>query len=482
MILGIDLGTTGIKGIIVNYEGKVLKKTYRKLNIESPRLGWMEQNPREWWEKTKDIIKELTKEYEIETLSISGQMHSLVLLDEKDNLLYNAILWNDQRTKKESYYATKILGGIDNVIKELGNPILTGFTLPKLLWIKENHIDIYKKINKIFLPKDYISYMLTGIHVSEYSDISGTAMYDIRNRKWSEIILKKFNINNKILPKIINSGKVIGVVQKNIADELKLKNTLVVSGGADNACAALGIGVVRNEIMISLGTSGTVLKPVKNGIPDKRIHLFEHVIPKTKYYMGVMLSATHTFDWFKKNFISENITFDEINKYISNIPLGSNGVIFLPYLNGERTPHNNPNAKGIIFGLTTFNTKWDIIKAIYEGVAFGLKDSIEIIKSFGYEINEIIVTGGGSKSYIWINILSDIIGFPIKKSKINEGAAYGAAILAYAGLTNSNPYEIAKKWIKYTEPILYNKENFEKYKNIYSKYKKLYLQTKELLN
>jgi xylulokinase len=476
MILGLDIGTTGIKALVVNEEGKVLDVFYRNLNIISKKPGWIEQNPEEWWDKTKSILKEVTGKYKINVISTSGQMHSLVILDKEDNLLYNSILWSDQRTYKEVEYANEKLGGEERVLEILGNPILTGFTLPKLLWLKNNYYDIYKKIDKIMLPKDYINYKLTGVHRIDYSDASGTAMYSIKEKTWNKEILEKFDINDEILPTIINSNEIVGVVKDDF--DLGLKNTLVVAGGADNACSALGIGVIENETMISIGTSGTVLKPIKNGNPDSRIHLFEHVVPGIKYYMGVMLSATNTFNWFRENFVVEK--FEEINKNVSKILPGSNGIIVLPYLNGERTPYNDPYARGIIFGLSTFNTKWDVLKAIYEGVSFGLRDSLELIKKLNQEIEDITVTGGGSNSKEWIKILSDITGHNMRKTIINEGAAYGAAMLAYSGYSNKDLREISKKWIKYNEEIIYNKENKIIYDKIYEKYKKLYEVNKEL--
>ncbi|KAF2956772.1 xylulokinase [Marinitoga sp. 38H-ov] len=470
MFLGLDIGTTGIKALVVNENGEVLDTFYRNLNIISKKPGWIEQNPEEWWENTESILEEVTKKYKINAISTSGQMHSLVVLDKNDTPLYNSILWSDQRTFKEVEYANEKLGGEDKVLEILGNPILTGFTLPKLLWLKNNNFEIYKNIDKIMLPKDYINYKLTGVHSTDFSDASGTAIYSIKERNWSNEVLEVFDINEKILPKIINSNEIISTV--------KYDETVVVAGGADNACSALGIGVIEEETMISIGTSGTVLKPIKNGNHDKRIHLFEHVVPGIKYYMGVMLSATNTFNWFRENFIIED--FKEINKNISKVSPGSNGVIVLPYLNGERTPHNDPYAKGIIFGLSTFNSKWDVLRAIYEGVSFGLRDSLELIKGLDQKIGDITITGGGTNSIEWMNILADITGHNLIKPKINEGAAYGAAMLAYSGYYKKDLKEIAKKWIKYNNKITYKKENKINYDKIYEKYKKLYKANKDL--
>lgn len=478
MFLGLDIGTTGIKGLIVSEKGRVIASAYKRLNIISTNPGWTEQSPSVWWEKTKEIIKELSK-FNPKAIATSGQMHSLVVLDKNDKELYNAILWNDQRTKKEAEYATEKLGGIENVLKILGNPILTGFTLPKILWIKNNFPEIYTKIARIMLSKDYINYKLTGKHVTEYSDASGTAIYDIKIKNWSKEIIDEFEINPNILPKIIQSNEVIGFVKPDIAEELGISHeTIVVAGGADNACAALGIGVINEETMVSLGTSGTVLKPTKEGEPDVSIHLFEHVMPNTMYYMGVMLSATYTFNWFRERFVTDDLEI--INKKIEKVPAGSNGVIVLPYLNGERTPYNDPNAKGIIFGISSFNSKWDIIRAIYEGVAFGLKDSVELIKKLGAKIDKIIITGGGSNSKIWTKILADVIGKGIMYPEVNEGAAYGAAMIAYSGYSGEKLEKISKEWVRYVEEIRADVINNKKYEKIYNKFKRLYIKTKDL--
>jgi len=479
MFIALDVGTSSIKGLVVDEKGRLIAKTSKNLNIISKKPGWSEQSPSIWWKITKEIIKNFSR-FNPKAIATTGQMHSLVVLDKEGEELYNAILWNDQRTKKEVEYATEKLGGIENILEVLGNPILTGFTLPKLLWIKNNFPEIYAKIAKIMLAKDYINYKLTGKYVTEYSDASGTAIYNIKSKNWSREIIEEFKINPDILPNIIRSNEIIGTIKPDVAKELGISpETIIISGGADNACAALGIGVINEETMVSLGTSGTVLKPIKVGKPDVSIHLFEHVIPNTMYYMGVMLSATYSFDWFRKRFVTEDL--EAINNEIEEVPLGSNGVLFLPYLNGERTPYNDPKAKGILFGLSSFNSKWDIIKAIYEGVAFGLKDSVELIKKLGVEINKVTITGGGSNSKIWVKIIADVIGKDIIYPYVNEGAAYGAAMLAYSGYSGKRLEEISKNWVNYIKEIKCDISNSKKYEEIYVKYKKLYIKTKDLL-
>lgn len=485
--VGLDLGTTGIKGILTDEHGKIYTIENEKLTLQTPKPGWSEQDPYEWWDVAKKVIKKLSQKAKqlngtICAISTSGQMHSLVVIDKNGQILRNAILWNDQRTSEQCKKITNTLGGEEEVLKVLANPILTGFTLPKLYWIKENEGEVYSKIDKILLPKDFINYMLTGEFTTEHSDASGTVMYDIYNMNWSQYILKTFGISNTLLPKIVNSHSIVGMIKKQIARELDLnEKTLIVAGGADNACAALGVCVTTpGDIMISLGTSGTVVAPTLVDKPDPkgRVHFFVHTIPQTKYHMGVMLCATYSLEWFKERFLVED--YETINQEVKKVPVGSNGVIFLPYLNGERTPHKDPNARGVFFGLSSYNSKWDLVRAIFEGVACGIKDSFEIIKGLDIPIKNVRIAGGGAKSDIWIAILADLLESEIQRPLVNEGASYGAAILAFSGFTGKNPIEVSRDWFKIKNITTPSKKNSEGYQKLYDRYKKLYQRLKDL--
>ncbi|AIY86388.1 MULTISPECIES: xylulokinase [unclassified Thermotoga] len=487
LYVGLDVGTTGVKGILVNEKGEILATANERLTMFTPQPAWAEQDPLSWWEAVRKILKNLSERSKemggkIRAISTSGQMHSLVVIDNNGKVLRNAILWCDQRTYKECEEATQILGGEENVLKLVGNPILPGFTLPKILWIRKHEPEIYGKISKIMLPKDFINYMLTGEMKTEHSDASGTVMYSVSKMEWNKDVLKELNIPESVLPEIIPSNGVVGNVKPEVASDLGLsEDTLVIGGGADNACAALGIAVVEpGDVMVSLGTSGTVLAPTKGDQPDPkgRVHFFAHTVPETRYHMGVMLSATYSLEWFKEKFLSED--YETINEEVDKVPVGSNGIIFLPYLNGERTPHRDPFARGVFFGISSYNTKWDMVRAIFEGVAFGIKDSFDILRELKVDLNNVRITGGGSKSRVWNKMLADMTGLRIQKPAVDEGASYGAAILAVSGSMGENPAKISKEWFRvksYTDPVV---ENTEIYEKLHEKFKKLYASLKEM--
>ncbi|MFN4268270.1 MAG: xylulokinase [Fervidobacterium pennivorans] len=484
-VVGLDIGTTSIKGILVDEAGKVLERAEYPIKLVAPNPGWAEENPEDWWNGTLIVLKKLStfakeQNLKIRAISTSGQMHSLVAIDKDGNPLHNSILWCDQRTSAECDEITQKIGGRKTALEITGNPILTGFTAGKILWLLKHEPEIFHKTYKFLLPKDFINFKMTNEIVTEHSDASGTAMYDVRTRSWSNTILGILNIDDSKLPKIVNSNSIVGTISHKIASELNLENnTIVVAGGADNACAALGIGVtVPDTAMISVGTSGTVLVPTFKNEPDEdgKVHLFSHVVNNVNYYMGVMLSATNSVEWFNK--IVNFNEYDIINAEVDKIPIGARGLFFLPYLNGERTPHNDPNARGVIFGLSSAHNRFDIYRAIFEGVGYGLKDCFVSLKSSG--IREIRITGGGSKSKVWVKMIADILGNRIVKVSSTEGAAYGAAILAFSALTGIEPSGISNKWISVVESFVPDEENSKKYEKNYVIFGQLYNLLKEL--
>ncbi len=486
LFIGLDVGTTGVKGLLVDEKGRIMGSWNEPLELITPRSGWNEQNPMDWWKNVVVVLKRLSEKAteiggKVRAVSTSGQMHSLVPLDEKGDVLRNAILWNDQRTHKECEMITERFGE-EYLIKSVGNPVLTGFTLPKILWLKRNEPEIFEKTKKILLPKDFINFMMTGKIVTEPSDASGTVAYGI-DGKWKDEILKELGIPPGIFPEVIPSNEVIGKLKKEVAKETGLsEDVLVVPGGADNACSALGVGVtLSGRVMISLGTSGTVLAPTLGEEPDPkgRVHFFFHVLRGVRYHMGVMLSATHSLNWFKERFLRES--YGEINEMVSKSPVGSNGVIFLPYLNGERTPHRDPFARGVFFGISSFNSKEDIVRSIFEGVAFGIKDSFDILKDdLKVKIEDVRITGGGSKSDIWVKITADVLGHNLKRPHVNEGAAYGASMLAFSGFSKISPDKVADKWVIIKDEINYDEESFEAYEKIAKKYRMIYESLKDI--
>ncbi|MEJ5230127.1 MAG: xylulokinase [Pseudothermotoga sp.] len=485
--VGLDIGTTGIKGILVDEDGKIQAIEGERLALFTPQPGWSEQDPQEWWSAAKEVLKKLSQRAkqmngEIRAISTSGQMHSLVTLDENGEVLRSAILWCDQRTHLQCEKITQSLGGEEKVLQRVGNSILPGFTLPKILWVRENEQQIYEKIDKILLPKDFINYMLTNEIATDHSDASGTMLYNIFEMNWDREVLKVLDIPREMLPKIVASNEIIGRVKKDLCEELELdERTIVVAGGADNACAALGISVTEpGDIMISLGTSGTVLGPTLGRDPDPegRVHFFAHTVSQTRYHMGVTLSATYSLEWFKERFL--NADYQTINEEVQKIPIGSNGVIFLPYLNGERSPHKDPHARGVFFGLSSFNGKWDLVRAIFEGVAFGIRDSFEVLKEIGICAENVRITGGGSKSPVWNAMLADVLNTEIQKPLIDEGASYGAAILAFSGFEGVDPAEISKTWFRIKDRTKPQSENTEKYEKAYHKFREIYRTLKDL--
>lgn len=476
--LGIDVGTTAVKALVVSEKGELIDSYSKGLEMEVPKAGWAEQDPKNWWEKVYEILLEVSKKHEISVIGFSGQMHSLVTLDKEYNEIRPAILWNDQRTSPQCKKATDMLNGEKNVIAKIGNPFLEGFTFPKILWIKENEPENFSRIRKILLPKDYIIFKLTGNTGIDYSDASGTACLNIKTNYWDEEILEKFEIDIDIMPELYGSYEIRGELKENLKRELGWENVKIVSGGADNASASFGIGVSKiGESMVSIGTSGTVLTITEKKEPDLsgKIHYFNHVMQGEQYYMGVMLSAAHSLNWVKNKFFPTS-DWKEIESRVNQSAPGSNGIIFLPYLNGERTPHRDPNARGVFFGISSLNTENDILRATMEGITFGLRDSFELIKE-KTNIEDIRIVGGGAKNKTWAKIIATNFNMPIKVPQIDEGGAYGAAMLAALG--DNQQLDDVLGWIKFKEIIEPDNNKKTIYDKYYNLYKKLYNSLKE---
>jgi xylulokinase len=483
--LGIDLGTSAVKIILVEENGNVIGSTSKEYPVYYPQPGWSEQNPEDWWNATKDGIRELiiktgVKNDDIKGIGLSGQMHGLVLLDENNNVLLPAILWNDQRTQEECDYITQKLGK-ERLTKYTGNKALTGFTAPKILWVRKHRPDVYKKIHRILLPKDYIRFKLTGEYATDVSDASGTLLFDVENRKWSKEMLDALEIPYNWMPKCYESTEVTGYVTKEAADLTGLKEgTIVVGGGGDQASGAVGTGTVKSGIVsVALGTSGVVFASQDKYVVDEenRLHSFCHANGKW-HVMGVMLSAAACLKWWIDNIINFNgssITYEKLLEEAEKVTPGSGGLIFLPYLMGERTPHSDPYARGSFIGLNMTHKREHMTRAILEGVAFGLRDSLEIIKELNIPVNEVRVSGGGAKSVLWRQILADIFGVRVDMVNATEGPAFGAAIMAAVGYGIFKDVEEAcSTLIKVTDSVYPIGENVSKYDEIYAIYKDLY--------
>lgn len=476
MYLGIDLGTSGVKIIAVNEKGEIKNSVTREYPVHYSNNGWSDQNPVDWVNGVKSGLKEifqLVDKESIKGIGISGQMHGLVILGENKEVLYPVILWNDQRTVEESEYLNNEIG-MDKLVEYTSNISFTGFTASKLLWIKKNEPKIFEKIRHIMLPKDYIGYMLTGKFYTDVSDASGTLFFDVKNRKWSKEMIDILGIKEEYLSKIFESHEIIGSLSKEIQDEFGINHDVkIAAGGGDNACGAIGAGVVdEDKILISLGTSGVVFIPQEKwSLPEKNsMHTF--CDSSNKYhFMGVILSAASCLKWWIEEI--QNGDYKKLLEEAESSPLGSKNLFFLPYLTGERTPHSDPFAKGCFIGLSAVHTKGDMTRAVIEGISFALYDSYSLIDGLRPEIIRII--GGGAKAELTRKILTDIFNIKSEVLAIQEGPSYGAAILAMFGVENKkNMNEKLKEIIKVTDTLSPNLENHKEYIKRYRVYKRLY--------
>jgi xylulokinase len=441
-LLGLDISTTGAKALIIGEDGHVIASHTTPQPISTPKPLWSEQNPSDWWDGIVTSIHEALKAAnakgdDITCIGLTGQMHGLVLLDAAGKVLRPSILWNDQRTQKQCDEITERVG-FERLIQLTGNRALTGFTAPKILWVRENEPEVYARAAHMLLPKDYIRFMLTGEYAMDMSEASGTSLLDVANRRWSNEVIHALEIPESWMPTLCEGPDITGVVSAQAADLTGLKSgTPVVGGGGDQAAGAVGVGAVESGIIsLAVGTSGVVFAPLSQYSyePEGRLHAFCHAVPGMWHFMGVMLSAAGSLQWFH-DALAPNESFDEILAPAADIPAGSDGLLFLPYLTGERTPHPDPLARGAFVGLTVRHTRAHMARAVLEGVAFGLKDSFALMASAGLPSDKMQVraSGGGVKSGLWRQILADVIGAPLVSTNSTEGAAYGAALLAAVG-------------------------------------------------
>ena len=483
-LLGLDIGTSGVKAVLVSAEGELIATETSSYPLSSPKDGWVEQNPEDWWESTAEVINKIITKSNIASknlkgISLSGQMHSSVFLDKKRQVIRPAILWSDTRTSQQCKDIYNKVGGFENLIKYVSNPALEGFTAPKIIWLQKNEPKNYKKVDIVLLPKDYIRYRLTGEIGTEVSDAAGTLLFNVDKKKWSEKLLKQLNIDSSILPPVYESIAVTGEVNSYAAEETGLKKGIpVVAGGADNACGAAGSGVMKEgRVMVSIGSSGVVLAPINSPEADKqgRIHLFNHTRPDSWYMMGVMLSAGMSYSWLQEKMYGDHLDYTKLDNLAKKVSTGSNGLLFLPYLFGERTPHADSNARGVFFGISNEHSEGHFARSVMEGVAFGLRDSLELIKGKGVEIEEVRAIGGGAKSKIWQRILADVFGTEILLLEVEEGPAFGAALIAGVGVGLFSDFEeVEKNIISIKDRVFPVKENTKCYDEYYQIYRRLY--------
>ncbi len=480
--LGIDLGTSSVKILLLAKDGGVLQTVSKDYPVYYPKTGWAEQNPEDWWKATRDGIREILataamNTEEVQGIGFSGQMHGLVLLDKENRVLMPALLWCDQRTQAECDELTERLGS--KLSEYTGNKALAGFTAPKVLWVRRNHPEIYQQIEHVLLPKDYIRWRLTGDYATDVSDASGTLFFDVARRQWSPEMLEFLGLSQAVLPKCYESYEITGHVSEQAAKETGLfRGIPVVGGGGDQASGAVGTGVVKaGRVSVALGTSGVVFACQETYSVDSenRLHSFCHANGKW-HVMGVMLSAASCLKWWVEEVCKmDDSGFITLLQEAAEVPPGSEGLVFLPYLLGERTPYSDPYARGTFVGLTMTHSRGHMTRAILEGVAFGLRDSLEIIREQNIPIQEVRVSGGGAKSNLWRQILADIFGLPICVVNSVEGPAFGAAILAAVGAGEFAGVEEAcsaiVKTVEQIEPIA---ANVAKYNTLYKIYHQLY--------
>jgi xylulokinase len=444
MFLGIDVGTSSVKAILVRLTGEVIASATSPLALSTPRPGWAEQDPEDWWAGciavTKMVLAQRGGE-PVNAVGISGQMHSSVFLDRDGRVIRPALLWCDGRTTPQCAEITRRVGGEDTLRSWVRNPALEGFTLPKILWLRECEPQAYSRLSSVLLAKDFIRYRLTGELATEPSDASGTLLFDPARMRWSDDLLAALDLPRELLPTVGGSAEVLGRVHKAAALATGLAvGTPVVGGGADNACGAAGVGVVRpGEAVASWGTSGTVLAPTAEPLvdPGLRVHTFCHVAPNVWYLMGVVLSAGGAFSWYRDQLARELADSPDasarLNDEAATIPPGAEGVTFLPYLQGERTPHRDAAARGAFLGLTLAHTRAHLTRAVLEGICFALRDSLSILQSLGLAPPELLLTGGGARSSFVRQLQADVYGLPVATVNREEGPAYGAALLATVG-------------------------------------------------
>jgi xylulokinase len=479
-VLGLDVSTTATKAVIVDRTGAVRASAAVEYPYETPHPRWSEQDPNLWWTSAVRAVRTALGEAgadEVEAVGLTGQMHGLVALDAQDRILRPAILWNDQRTEAECDEIREVIGR-ERLIRVTGNDALPGFTAPKLLCIRRHEPEVWSAIAHVLLPKDLVRLRLSGDHAVDRADGAGTLLFDLARRNWSDEVVAALGIDRSWLPRTYEGPEVTGSVSGEGAESTGLRaGTPVVAGGGDQSAAAVGVGAVEPGVVsLSLGTSGVVFTTTDAPRiqPDSRLHAFCHCVPDRWHLMGVMLSAAGSLRWFR-DAVAPNVGFADLVDEAMQVPAGSDGLLFLPYLTGERTPHPDPEARGAFVGLTIHHRRPHLTRAVLEGVAFGLRDSLELTRGVGVPVSGAIrATGGGSKSPGWRRILADVLRAPVATTSISEGAAQGAAMLAAVGVGWFASVEDACRELVRLGDVIDPSEDSTEYQDAYARYRELY--------
>lgn len=480
-LLGIDASTTGVKALLIDDNGEIVASSTTPLHLSTPRPLWSEQDPHDWWQAAITSIRNVVNEAaakDIAAIGLTGQMHGLVLLDDAGEVLRPAILWNDQRCAEECDEIRARLGK-DRLVQISGNDALTGFTAPKIVWVRNHEPDVYDRARHVLLPKDYLRYALTHEYAMDKADGSGTLLFDLEKRDWSNEILDALEIPGAWLPPTFEGPEITGRITREAAEATGLREgTPVVAGGGDQSAQAVGVGAIRPGVLaVTMGTSGVVFAATETPLiePQGRLHAFCHAVPNRWHLMGVMLSAAGSLQWYR-DALCPNVSFDELVTEAARVPAGSDGLLFLPYLCGERTPHPDPLARGAWIGLTNRHTRGHLTRAVLEGVAFGLKDIFALMLEVGMrDVDQVRVSGGGAKSMLWRQILADVLDSEPVTVNTTEGAAYGAALLAgvAAGVWSDVDTACAQT-IRVSERISPDLANVSRYAEMYRQYQSLY--------
>jgi xylulokinase len=486
-VLGIDVGTTAIKAVVVADTGAVIAEEEAIQEVSIPRPAWAEQDPETWWKGTRSAVAAViagvrgrSRAVELRAVGLSGQMHSSVFLDPDGQVIRPALLWSDGRTTSQCREITDAVG-LTGLRRTVGNLALEGFTAPKVLWLRENEPENFERLSTLLLPKDYIRYRLTGEVATEPSDASGTLLFDVRERMWSSEMTAALGLSEDVLPRVVESTEESGLVTGLVAGDLGIPAGMpVVGGGADNAAGAVGNGVVsEGRVQSSIGTSGAMVTPTGRAEPDEhmRLHTFCHAVPDLWYVMGVVLSAGNSLRWLRDVLLPswDGDAYGLMTAEAKSAPPGSDGLLFLPYLSGERTPHNDTAARGVFFGLHLGHTRAHMVRVVMEGVCFALRDSLELMRSLGESFDEVRAIGGGARSRVWRQIQADVFGVPVTTLGPATGPAYGAAILAavHAGFAGSVA-EAADGWLRVESTVEPDPERVRVYDGSYERYRRLY--------
>jgi xylulokinase len=475
-LIGVDVGTSGTRALAVTTGGELVAEANRPHDLLTPRPGWTEQDPGQWWEAARAVLAEVAaKSDDVVGLGLTGQMHGSVFLDSAGEVIRPALLWNDQRTAAECDEITERVGA-ERLLELAGNPALTGFQAPKILWLARHEPDAYARVASVLLPKDYVRLMLTGERATDASDAAGTLLLDVRARDWSGDILDALEIPREWMPAVHEGPDVTGTLRDGLAAELGLPAGLpVAAGGGDNAAAAVGVGVVREgALSTSIGTSGVIFahRDAFSPDPSGRVHAFCHAVPGAWHLMSVTLSAGGSLSWWRDQ---AGADFGTLVGEAEAVEPGSEGLVFLPYLTGERTPHLDPHARGAFVGLTVRNGRGHLTRAVMEGVAFSMRDGLEIMRGLGTPDDDVRAVGGGARSPLWLALQADVYGRPVRRTVIDEGPAYGAALLggvaagAFADVGEAS--ERVRLREEVTEP---DPERAKRYDELYEVYTSLY--------